>query len=291
MDLPKPRLYLFLINLIIAGGIIYVIIQAVFFWLSVYTKHDRYVTVPNLSSLTLDQAAFRLKELGLNYEVDTSRYDPAFVPYHIFAFAPQTGDCVKPDRIIFIQANAGSLKSTTLPDIIYKNKRLALIRLTAKHLMVKDITYVPDIAKEAVLKVIYNGKPIQTGAVLPYRAELNLVIGQGYKKNVPIVDVMGMDLSSAQVLLEENQFSVGKISYDQPTDTADAKVYRQDPLPGEVYDQGQYVNLWLTVAPQDSLDSLIQEHRSKGKMNQDISGGTSVDEFTSSFKDKKGKQT
>ncbi|XOD67276.1 MAG: PASTA domain-containing protein [Flavobacteriales bacterium Tduv] len=283
MGISKPRFYVFLVNLLIAGGVMYIIAQAVFGWLSVYTKHDRYVTVPDLSSLTLGQATLRLKELGLNYEVDTSRYDPDFVPYHIFSFAPQTGDRVKKNRIIFIQANAGTFKFTTLPDIIYKNKRLALSQLELKHLLVKDITYVPDISKETVLKVIYNGKPIHPGAVLPYRAELDLVIGKGYKKNVAIPDVIKMDLSSAQALLEENQFTVGKISYDQPKDTADAKIYRQDPLPGEVYDQGQYINLWLTVTSQDSLNSLIQEHRSKEKKNQDISGDLSVDESTSFF--------
>ncbi|XOD68397.1 MAG: PASTA domain-containing protein [Flavobacteriales bacterium AspAUS03] len=243
----------------------------VFNWLDIYTRHDRYVTVPNLSSLMLGQAIVRLEGLGLTYEMDTSRYDPTFMPYHIFAFAPEAGDRVKLGRTVFIQANAGTFKSTTLPDIIYKNKRLALSRLDNQHLLVRNITYVPDIAKETVLKVLYEGKPIQAGATLPYQAELDLFIGKGYKKNVLILDVIGMDLPSAQTVLEEHQFVLGGLSYDQPLDTTTAKVYRQDPSPGEIYDQGQYVNLWLTTAPKEVLDSLIQVYRPKKLVNLDFS--------------------
>ncbi|XCI75020.1 MAG: PASTA domain-containing protein [Flavobacteriales bacterium] len=260
-----------LANLLLALGITYVMAKLAFNWLDIYTRHDHYVTVPDLSSLTLGQAIVRLDELKLTHEVDTSRYDPFFIPYHILAFAPEAGDHVKPGRSIFIQANAGTFKSTTLPDVIYKNKRLVLNRLAAQHLIVKNITYVPDIAKETVLKVLYDGKPIQAGVALPYQAELDLVIGQGYEKNVLIPDVIGMDLPSAQTVLEEHKFVLGGLSYDQPLDTAGAKVYRQDFSPGEIYDQGQCVNLWLTTAPQEVLDSLIQVYRPKKLTNPDFS--------------------
>lgn len=198
MSILKKYVYIFFINLMIAMIITYVICKILFFWLEIYTKHNVYVKIPNLYNLTINQAKNTLTKLGLHYEIDISHYNPKYVPYHICNFAPHAGVIVKPGRVIFIQANANAFNFTKLPNILFKTKYFALSRLYAKHFLVKNILFVPNKNKGLILKIIHNKKYVQPGDVLPYRSELDLVIGEGMKNNIIVPNVIGLNLTDAK---------------------------------------------------------------------------------------------
>jgi len=238
---------IFLFNLLMAVFILYKITHFALKWADTYTKHGSYVVVPNLRYLTLNQSISILKKLGLKYDVDTSRYDPSFKPSQVLSFFPEAGDHVKRGRHIYIQANYKNLE-VVLPNIINKDKRIAIKLIHANHLLVKEIKYVNDVAKNMVLKVFYKGKSIPSGSILPHKDRITLIIGKGYEKNNFMVpNVIGKSLISATSTLKEKLFKIINFYYDHSSmKNKEAIVYRQEPYPGKIHNKNKPIYLWLT---------------------------------------------
>ncbi|WP_238784442.1 PASTA domain-containing protein, partial [Blattabacterium cuenoti] len=235
-------------------------------WIDIYTKHGSYVIVPDLHSLTLEKSIILLKKLGLKYDIDTSRYDPSFSPYQVISFSPEAGDHVKKGRHIYIQANANANNTKTfpstvvLPNIINKNKKTAVKLLHANHLLVKEIKYRNDISRDIVLKVFFQGNPIQSGSILQNQDAVTLLIGKG-KKEYEVPNVIGMDLHTATSTLKSKSFNIINVYYENSTpqpSTSESedddrsenrnkkKVYRQNPYPGIKIQNNKSIQIWLT---------------------------------------------
>lgn len=281
MNFRDTRIYFLSVNLLLAIGLVYGLVWMTFRWMDSYTRHDVYIKIPDLSSLDLSQALLLLEKEGLEYDVDTTRYDPAFKPYKIFVYAPEAGDHVKPGRHIFIRANAGGFKPIPLPEVLQTNERIARTRLSESNILVGQVTYVPDIAKGIVLKILHAGHEIQPGTLLPYQAKVDLLIGRGYAKDVPVPDLTGMDLTSAKELLKAKNFLPGEVMYDNSEDTQSARIYRQEPAPGQIYDEGKSLNLWLANVPQLQLDSLILRYKPKKEIPATVSPSVPKEEKSS----------
>ncbi|WP_185857232.1 PASTA domain-containing protein [Blattabacterium cuenoti] len=252
---------IFIINFIISIFILYKITQLALKWVDIYTKHGSYVVVPNLRGFNMTQSISILKKLGLKYDIDTSRYDPNFRINGIISFSPEAGNHVKEGRHIYIQVNSKSSQSI-LPNIINKDKRIAIKLLHANHISVKEIKYINDMDKDIILKVLYKNKSIRFGYRFPTNTNqdgITLIIGKGYEKNNSIVpDVIGMTLYSATYVLKNQLFHVINFYYDHEIKNPEknAKVYRQKPEPGVIHNKNKSVELWLTS--KELLDDLIQ---------------------------------
>ncbi len=239
--------------------ILYKITQLSLKWVDVYTKHGSYVVVPNLIGFTLPKSILILKKLGLKYDIDTSRYDPNFKINQIISFSPEAGDHVKEGRHVYIQVNSQS-SQFVLPNIINKEKKIAIKLLHNSHISVKEIRYINDKRKDSVLKVLYQNKSIQFGYRFPLNQDgIILIIGKGYKKdNFLVPNVVGMSLYSAIYTLKNQLFHVINFYYDHAITNPDknAKVYRQKPDSGIIYDKNKPIELWLTS--KELLDQFIQ---------------------------------
>ncbi len=243
-------------------------------WVDIYTKHGSYVVVPDLRDLTLSQSISVLKKLGLKYDIDTSRYDPNFRINQIISFSPEAGDHVKEGRHVYIQVNSKFTQSV-LPNIINKNKQIAIKLLHANHISVKEIKYIHDMNKDTVLKVLYKKKPIQFGYKFPMIQDgITLIIGKGYERNnFGVPNVIGMSLHSAIYTLKNQSFHVINFYYDHSiiNPYKNAKVYRQKPDPGTIQDKNKSIELWLTS--KELLDHLIQgEEKDFKKQEEKIQG-------------------
>ncbi|WP_238786123.1 PASTA domain-containing protein, partial [Blattabacterium cuenoti] len=244
--------------------ILYKITQLALKWVDIYTKHGSYVVVPDLRGFTLSKSLLILEKLGLKYDIDTSRYDPNFKINQIISFSPEAGGHVKEGRYIYIQVNSKSSQSV-LPNIINKDKRIAIKLLHANHIFVKEIRYINDMNENIILKVLYNNKSIQSGYRFPPNQDgVTLIIGKEYEKNNFVVpNVIGMSLHSATSILKNQSFHVINFYYNYAIKNPDinpeknVKVYRQKPDPGVLYDKNKSIELWLT-SREETLDHLIQ---------------------------------
>ena len=77
-------------------SVVYIVFFLVYNSLMIYTKHNRYIEVPNLSGLNLDDAIDVLKKNRLKYEVlDSSKFFVEIPNYSIISQIPLEKELVK----------------------------------------------------------------------------------------------------------------------------------------------------------------------------------------------------
>ncbi|MEG0695879.1 MAG: PASTA domain-containing protein [Algoriella sp.] len=229
-------------------------------WLDSYTNHNEFVEVPDLSKMKINDATAKLEELGLTYEVDSSRFDPNTKPFAIMDFYPTAQSRVKEGRRIFIKSNPRTYRPVDLPDLIGKSKRLALTQLEISGLKIGKIIYEPDLAKDAVLKILYNGKIVKAGEQLPRFATVDLVLGRGMLSGVRMPNLLNFTLTEAKKSIKDNFFEIGQIKFiGSSTDTINARVVYQFPFATDTYDQGQPIDIWLSIEPREKIRAQLKE--------------------------------
>ena len=229
-------------------------------WLDSYNNHNEFVEVPDLSKMKINDATAKLEELGLTYEVDSSRFDPNTKPFAIMDFYPTAQSRVKEGRRIFIKSNPRTYRPVDLPDLIGKSKRLALTQLEISGLKIGKIIYEPDLAKDAVLKILYNGKIVKAGEQLPRFATVDLVLGRGMLSGVRMPNLLNFTLTEAKKSIKDNFFEIGQIKFiGSSTDTINARVVYQFPFATDTYDQGQPIDIWLSIEPREKIRAQLKE--------------------------------
>jgi len=265
------------LNAIIAAALLYGSYYFVFnIWLNSYTNHNESVEVPDLKTMSINDATAVLEDLGLTYEVDSVNFDPKLKPYAIIDYYPNALSKVKEGRRIFIKANPKTYRPVELPDLIGKSKRLAFTQLDISGLKIGNIIYEPDLAKDAVLKILYQGKLVKAGDVLPRFAVVDLVLGRGMLTGVRTPSLVGLDLTSAKKTIKDNFFELGQIKFiGSSQDTINSRIVYQFPFSGDAYDQGQPIDIWLSSKSMSEIkDQLKLLDREYKKFDEDTIQGS-----------------
>lgn len=229
-------------------------------WLQSYTNHGQEIEIPDLRGMNINDAVKTLDQLKLTYEIDSVRFDSAQAPFAVLDFYPETGFRVKQGRKVFIKSNPKGWRPTTLPDIIGKSKRLAFTQLKLSGLSVGDTLYEPDLARDAVLRVLYRGKQINKDSELPRFAKVDLVLGKGLDYGVDMGNLIGLNLSEARSTILSNRFELGRITVEGGvSDSSLLSVFYQYPLAGDNYDQGLPVDIWLSEKSPKDLSGMIKQ--------------------------------
>lgn len=229
-------------------------------WLDAYTNHNEEIAIPDLSKMKIQDVITNLDELGLTYEIDSVKYDSTRPAYSVLDFYPRAGFKVKEGRRIFIKSNPKSWRPVALPDIVGKSKRLAFTQLKIAGLVVGDTIYEPDIAKDAVLRVLFQGKQISKDTELPRFAKVDLVLGKGLEYGVSTPGLVGMTLEQAKSSIRANRFEVGRLTVQGAvTDSLKLKIFYQYPLQGDNYDQGLPVDLWVSEMDPKDLQNFVKD--------------------------------
>jgi beta-lactam-binding protein with PASTA domain len=167
-------------NLFFALVIVILFLVAFVKFLDFSTNHGEEIKVPNLSKMKLDIAEEKLDEVGLEvFLLDTVEFRPEFPPYSIVEQDPIAGSKVKDGRKIYVKLNAGGYAMVTFPDLKNKTFRQATNALRALGLVEGELKYVPDLAKDIVLEVSYNGRPVKAGDKLMKNSKIDFVLGDG----------------------------------------------------------------------------------------------------------------
>ena len=120
--------------------------------------------------------------------------------------------------------------------------------------------YEPDLAKDAVLKILYNGKIVKAGEQLPRFATVDLVLGRGMLSGVRMPNLLNFTLTEAKKSIKDNFFEIGQIKFiGGSNDTINARVVYQFPFSSDTYDQGQPIDIWLSTEPRDKIRAQLKE--------------------------------
>ena len=171
----------FLKQIVYAIIVLIVLFFALVKWLSILTKHNEKIQVPDLSKLSIEIATQKLKNLDLEWEVsDSAIYNPDFPKKSVVDQSPDAGDFVKENRKIFLTLNPSGYANIDIPDFYGKTKRQAIAQLTSLGFRIDPTPiYTPDIAKDVVRGLLLGNKSLKTGDKIHKNAVLTLKLGDG----------------------------------------------------------------------------------------------------------------
>ncbi|MBT7826470.1 MAG: hypothetical protein HN600_07750, partial [Bacteroidetes bacterium] len=116
-------------------------------------------------------------------------------------------------------------------------------------LRVGELDYEPDIALNAILKVKKDGRILTKGSMISKDSKIDLVLGAGLNSGkVKVPYVIGLAFSEVQFAMIASQLNIGgPIPDETVTDTLEAIVYKQYPMPSDVrIPRGESVDVWIT---------------------------------------------
>ena len=171
----------FFIQLVLAVIALVVLAFFTLQWLEFSTNQDERIEVPDLGKLSLDVVEDRLDDLDLRYEIlDSANFNPDFPRYSVIDQAPLPGKFVKENRKIYLTLNPSGYRKVTIPqNLIRKTRRQVEPTLRSLGFKIGDVTYKPDIAKDAVLELRHKGKLVEPGDELMKTSVIDLVLGDG----------------------------------------------------------------------------------------------------------------
>jgi len=227
----------FILSKIFLRHLVFILITGLFLlWLTmellnVYTQHGRYIQVPNLAGLTLDEAKDVLRDYNLRVTVNDSIHDATQAGGTIARQDPRSGMEVKRNRRIYLTIVAILPEQVAMPNLVDLSFRQAAALIASYGLRIGNLSYRPDIGHNTILEQMIRANPIEPGTLINKGTEIDLIIGQGLGQNqVPVPLLIGKTRSEAIALIQAAQLSVGLEDFlDDPADNP--RVYQQSPDP------------------------------------------------------------
>lgn len=259
----KSRAFIF--NLILAIVTLFILWFLLFQGLKSYTRHGESVTVPELTGLTISQVDKHLSSKNLKYHVTDSTFIVDRIPGEVLSQTPAASSKVKQNRRIYLTVNANNPPKVKMPNLIDKSLRLAKINLTNLGLVVGDIEFVPDMAKNAVLKQSVSGKEIVPDSEIFKGTKIDIEVGDGLgNTKIDVPNLIGDKYEKASAYVQLLDLNIGSIiPLGEITDTANAVVVRQQPsyFENRLMNIGEPIDLFITndldkIEALDSLDDL-----------------------------------
>lgn len=248
-----------LLNVLLAAAVFAGLVWLTFRWLELHTHHGSEIAVPNVMNKSVHDAINILEDTGLNYEVDSFKFDPRYKPFQVLQIYPSPGSHVKEGRTIILKVNPRTWAKVAVPDILDRYKGLAFRQLDLLGLKVGDTLYEPNIQRDAVIRMQLNGNTLKPGTLLPKFSVIDLVIGAGPKRNITIPNLVGLTVGEAKAVIAQNMFETGLIEHeDGGSDDSDI-IYYQDPAGGEIRDQGMQIDLWASKKTPSQMSSKIAQ--------------------------------
>lgn len=257
------------VNLIVAIGMFVGLIWLTFRWLEYHTDHLKEIPVPNVIDKSIHEAIKILDDSGLEYEVDSLQYNPKFKPLQVLKMYPVPGAKVKHSRTIQIIINPKTWAPVQVPDVLDRYKGLAFRQLEQVGLKVGDTIYEPNIQRDALIRMEMNGQEVKPGSLVPYFSTINVVIGTGPKRDMPIPNLIGLTIAQAEEIIKQNLFEVGVIEHEDGGQDKTDIIYYQDPDSKSLRDQGIQIDLWASKKTLGQMSAKIEQLNSVYRMKID----------------------
>ena len=251
-DLVKSKK--FYINLAAATILLIVIFWGTTFAIDVYTDNGHEIKVPNIKELSVEDAQIKVDSITLKIEVIDSTYSEDYEKGAIVEQTPKAESMIKENRTIFVVINSFSDEIIPMPDLVGQSIRQALANANSFGIKIGERRYVPDLAKDYVLKQLYRGKEITPGTKIPKGSYIDLEIGQGSNnENINVPNLLGLELKMAEVRCENLFLNISGKFYNSEVitkeDTANAVIYKQSPMPinNNKTVVGSFIDVWLST--------------------------------------------
>lgn len=240
-------------NLLIAVCIVIVFIVGAMVFLNLVTQHNKELSVPDFSNMSVEEAEYVASQSGMRVEVTDSVFVKRMKRGAVYRQNPSPGAKVKEGRRIVLTINAVNSKKVTMPNLVGLSLRQAKAELMSRGLVLNRLVYVQDMATNNVLRQLKGNREIEPGTMIDSESHIDLVLGLNDMDNKAYVpDVTGLKNMSAVDAIFDHSLNVKGLKFDETVkdydDSLSAMVYRQVPEPSDTVTvaMGEEVMLYLT---------------------------------------------
>lgn len=251
----KPTARWIIRNVILAGLFFAVLLIAAQLGLKAITRHNKVITVPDFTNLSVADARLVAKRNAIRTEVVDSVYVKRMEKGHVFSQNPAAGSQVKKNRTIKLTINSNQTKMVKMPNLVGYSLRQAKTEIMAAGLTVGKLAYREDLATNNVLDQFIKGKYVAPGTQVEAETPVDLLLGLSPDDNQTFIPyLVGFTLPVARDNIFENSLNLGNVSYDETVqtyqDTLSAVVYQQTPAyhVGAPAAMGTAIHLKLTTS-------------------------------------------
>ncbi len=251
----------FLKHLSIAVAGIIVLVWIAIKSLAIYTNHGEEIEVPDLIGLNYLELKHFDPDHKFKFLVIDSIFNDSFQKGSIVLQDPPAGSKVKIGRKIYLTVVTSQPEMVLMPNLVDLSLRQAIVNLKAANLKVEKLSYIENMAVNAVLSQKFKGEIIEPGTEILKNSPIELVVGKGLreeKNSVP--NLIGKTEEQAIELVLQSGFNKGYLTFPNTRDTGKYRVYKQQPSWN--YDKtaefGSHIDLWFRSELQFNFDSLLQ---------------------------------
>lgn len=241
-------------NLVVAVVLVVVMLVGAMIFLNVVTQHNKEISVPDFSNMTVVEAEQAADKAGVRVEVKDSVFVKRMKRGAVYRQNPVAGAKVKNGRRVVLTINAVNAKKVTMPNLVGLSLRQAKAELMSRGLVLNRLVYVKDMATNNVLKQIRGAREIEPGTMIDSESKIDLVLGLNDIDNRTYVpDVTGLKNLSAVEALYDHSLNIKDLKFDKTVkdydDSLNAMVYRQMPEPSDSVSvaMGDEVMLYMTL--------------------------------------------
>ena len=265
--------YIFKNLILMIGGVSLIIFFLFYIYFPIKTNHGDTITVPNLIGMELKDIDEFLSDRDLRYEIlDDSSYSSEYPPYSILQQNPSENEKVKENRKIYLTLNSSIPPKIKMPKIINGSVKNAQLILKSYDLKLGEITYVPDMARNAVLKMFIEGDSISENDLVLKGSIVDLEVGNGLGNQIfDTPDLINLNLEEARFTIIGSGLRLGNIIYQdsgyynnkildeegneifEKVWVNPGKVFRQSPIKSTKVKIGRRINLWIVTKPEDEI--------------------------------------
>ena len=265
--------YIFKNLILMIGGVSLIIFFLFYIYFPIKTNHGDTITVPNLIGMELKDIDEFLSDRDLRYEIlDDSSYSSEYPPFSILQQNPSENEKVKENRKIYLTLNSSIPPKIKMPKIINGSVKNAQLILKSYDLKLGEITYVPDMARNAVLKMFIEGDSVSENDLVLKGSIVDLEVGNGLGNQIfDTPDLINLDLEEARFTIIGSGLRLGNIIYQdsgyynnkildeegneifEKVWVNPGKVFRQSPIKSTKVKIGRRINLWIVTKPEDEI--------------------------------------
>lgn len=239
----KTRVFVrhFLLSVALTAVVITLVLTA----LKWYTHHGESVIVPSLIGLTPEQINQLETTSDIEIIITDSVFDSKLPRGSVIIQDPIAGSSVKRNRKVYLTTVAVMPEKVAMPNLVDLSLRQASATLETYGLKLGKVTYVPDIAANAVLGQFYKNREIEPDFEILKGSVIDLRVGEssgGGRYKLPFL--IGKTRQEALNLLNNNLLTIGEEIYEDDADPETARVYSQSPS----YSQQRMMNVGQPVS-------------------------------------------
>ncbi|MHC1706802.1 MAG: PASTA domain-containing protein [Bacteroidales bacterium] len=228
-----------------------------------YTHHGDTINVPDLTGLTMTEVEGRNILNDFKVIVVDSVYDLEKPKGSIAFQDPPAASVVKRGRTIYLTLVAVLHEQVRMPSLTDMTLRQATAMLETYGLKTGNVDYIPDIAKNAVLKQRHKGRNIEAGSWVEKGSRIDLVVGQGTGGgDVHVPFLLGKKRGEAIESIRNSFFVPGKEVFEDGKDTLHARVYKQSPSYSSrgSHRPGESIDLWYRSEKKFDFDTYLKQY-------------------------------